>query len=124
MRLKRSRMNEYFHRPSITKKDKEGNTYLEYGKPSPITAEIWAAGGKLQGDMYGTRLPNIRNLRLDGNYQEIPGRNGKISYRLDCGAEITVNDGICIYSGKDELPDYKVIAIYPYNFLTLEVEKL
>ncbi len=122
MRLKRSRMQEYKHRAAEAKRDKEGSSYTEYAAPIPFQAEMWAAGGKLQTEMYGIRLPNIRNLRIDGGYKELPGPSGKIRYRLDCGAEISVNDGICIYS--DTEPDYKVVAIYPYRFLTLEVEKL
>ena len=35
---------------------------------------------------------------------------------------ISVNDGISVNGGND--PDYKVVAIYPYTYLTLEVEKL
>ena len=122
MRLKRSRLMECKHRPAVVKKDGEGSSYVEYGAPTPFQAEMWAAGGKLQAEMYGIRLPNIRNLRIDGDYEEIPGTSGKVKYQLDCGAEISVNDGICIYSDGD--PDYKVIAIYPYHFLTLEVGKL
>lgn len=122
MRLKRSRMQEYKHRAAEAKRDKEGSSYTEYAYPIPFQAEMWAAGGKLQAEMYGIRLPNIRNLRIDGGYEEICDISGKLRYRLDCGAEIAVNDGICIFS--DAVPDYKVIAIYPYRFLTLEVEKL
>lgn len=122
MRLKRNRLNKYFLRPAIQKKDKESSTYLEYGDPVLIEAEMWTAGGKLQSEMYGSRLPNIRNLRINGGYREVPGKNGKLVYQLDNGANISVNDGVCIYSDAD--PDYKVIAIYPYRFLTLEVEKL
>lgn len=122
MRLKRSRLREYKHLAAETKKDKEGSSYTEYADPIPFQAEMWAAGGKLQAEMYGIRLINIRNLRIDGGYEEIYGASGKLRYRLDCGTEIAVNDGICIFS--DAAPDYKVIAIYPYRFLTLEVEKL
>lgn len=122
MRLRRSRLKEYKHRAAITKKDKEGSSYVEYGAPVSFRAEMWAAGGKLQSEMYGSRLPSIRNLRIDGDYEEIPGTSGKVKYRIESGAEISVNDGICIYSGEE--PDYKVIAVYPYNFLTVEVEKL
>lgn len=124
MRLKRSRLNKYWHKAAIQKKDGEGNTYMEYGEAAPFSAEMWPGGGEVQEKMYGTRLPNIRNLRIDGKYEEIPGASGKIRYRLSCGAEITVNDGICIYSKETAEPDYKVVAIYPYRFLTLEVEKL
>ena len=123
MRLKRSRLGTYHHRAAIPKKDSEGSLYTEYGPAVSIQAEEWPAGGKVQTEMYGQRLPNIRNLRIQGNYQELP-RSGKVSYAIADGPIITANDGICLYvSGKAE-PDYRVVAIYPYRFLTLEVEKL
>lgn len=121
MRLRRNRLAEYKHCRMEQKKDKEGGTYTEYGLPSSFYAEMWAAGGKLQSEMYGSRLPNIRNLRLEGTYREVPGKAGKVSYEVTDGPTITVNDGICI---NGDTPDYKVVAIYPYRFLTLEVEKI
>lgn len=123
MRLKRSRLSEYWCRKAISKKDAEGSSYIEYGPAKIITAEMWLGGGKLQTEMYGNRLPGIRNLRLQGKYREVPGRNGKVSYQLDSRLEITAGDGICIYVDKDQEPDYQVVAIYPYSHLTLEVEK-
>lgn len=123
MRLKRSRLSKYWCRKPILKKDAEGGSYIEYGPAEIITAEMWAGGGKLQTEMYGNRLPNIRNLRLQGKYYEIPGKNGKVSYKLDNGPEITAGDGICIYSAESQEPDYQVVAVYPYSHLTLEVEK-
>lgn len=77
----------------------------------------------MQAEMYGNRLPNIRNLRLQGKYKEVPGMNGKVSYQLDNGPEIAAGDGICIYAAVDQEPDYQIVAIYPYTYLTLEVEK-
>ena len=73
--------------------------------------------------MYGQRLPNIRNLRIQGIYQEVP-ETGKVSYAVKDGPVITANDGICLYVPGGAEPDYRVVAIYPYWFLTLEVEKL
>lgn len=121
MRLRRNRLAEYQHCAMEQKKDNEGGTYTEYGPPSSFLAEMWAAGGKFQADMYGTRLPNIRNLRLAGTYEEIFDKGGKLLYAVKDGPTIGVNDGICLYGGT---PDYRVTAIYPYRFLTLEVEKL
>lgn len=123
MRLKRSRLFNYHHRRAIIKKDAEGCSYVEYGPAEVITAEMWTGGGKLQTEMYGSRLPNIRNLRLQGKHREVPGRNGKVTYQIENGPEIAAGDGICIYAGKDQEPDYQVIAIYPYSHLILEVEK-
>nr|WP_288974972.1 hypothetical protein [uncultured Blautia sp.] len=123
MRLKRSRLGTYQIRKAILKRDAEGGGYIEYGPATPITAEMWAGGGKLQTEMYGSRLPNIRNLRLDGAYHEVPGINGKVTYRMKDGPEIAVGDGVCIYSAADQEPDYQIIAVYPYSHLILEVEK-
>ena len=73
--------------------------------------------------MYGNRLPNIRNLRLNGAYYEVPGINGKVTYQMRDGPGIAAGDGICIYAAADQDPDYQIVAIYPYTHLTLEVEK-
>lgn len=122
MKLKRNRVKQYFHKQAIPVKDKEGNVTVEYGNEVPFEAEMWAGGGKRQIEMYGTRLPNIRNLRVDGVYEETTeGR--KTIYKVLNGPSFSVEDGICLYAGKESEPDYKIIAIYPYRFLTLEVEK-
>ena len=113
----------YHHREAIPKKDSEGSSYLEYGPAVSFKAEEWPAGGKVQAEMYGQRLPNIRNLRIQGTYKEVPG-TGKVSYAVKDGPVITANDGICLCVDGSAEPDYKVVAIYPYWFLTLEVEKL
>lgn len=124
MRLKQNKLKTFCHKPAITVKDNEGNAYTEYGEAVSFEAEMWTAGGKMQTEMHGIRLHNIRNLRIDGNYREVSSKNGRLSYELECGAIITVNDGICINVQENEEPDYKVIAIYPYSHLTLEVERL
>ena len=123
MRLRRSRLGTYHHLAAMPKKDNEGSSYMEYGPAASFLAEEWPAGGKVQAEMYGNRLPNIRNLRIQGTYKEVPG-TGKVSYAVKDGPVITANDGICLCVDDAAAPDYKVIAIYPYRFLVLEVEKL
>lgn len=124
MRLKRSRLVAYQVRKAIVKRDAEGGTYIEYNPAVPIVAEMWSGGGKLQTEMYGNRLPNIRNMRLDGAYYEVPGGiNGKVTYQMEDGPEIAAGDGVCIYAAADQEPDYQIVAVYPYSYLTLEVEK-
>ena len=122
MRLKRNRLREFKHFQVVQKKDAEGGTYTEYAPPSCFRAEMWTAGGKVQAEMYGSRLPLIRKLRIDGKYAEVPGKNGKTSYRFQEGMTVSVNDGISVNGGND--PDYKVVAIYPYTYFTLEMEKM
>lgn len=124
MRLKRNRLRTYYHKPAAPKKDGEGGSYTEYGSPAPFEAEHWTAGGKLQAEMYGVRLPNIRSLRMQGKYMELREEDGRLMYALDGGPAFAVGDGVCLYNSSDQEPDYKVVAIYPYRFLTLEVERI
>lgn len=124
MRLKRSRLVAYQVRKAIVKRDAEGGTYIEYNPAVPIVAEMWSGGGKLQTEMYGNRLPNIRNMRLDGAYYEVPGGiNGKVTYQMEDGPEIAAGDGVCIYAAADQEPDYQIVAVYPYSYLSLVVVK-
>lgn len=90
----------------------------------PFRAEEWPAGGKLQAEMYGLRLPSIRNLRMEGDYTEVSSSVCRIGYQLEGGPLFCAGDGLCLFVSPDAEPDYKIIAIYPYRFLTLEVEKL
>lgn len=122
MRLRRSRLKTYNHRKAVTERDSEGCPVVSYGYPTQFEAEMWAAGGKLQAEMYGIRLPNIRNLRIQGKYKEITV-DGVLYFEMENGPRITVNDGICLNVPPEADPDYRVIAIRPYSFLTLEVEK-
>ncbi len=148
MRLKRSRLAKYHLRAAIPKKDNEGSSYIEYGPMVEFEAEEWPGGGKMQSERYGIRLPNIRNLRLEGGYIESIREDGTLCFIMADGTSFSVNDGICIaryrnwvlpsivtYPSDDlypiceanpvsEEPDYRIVAIYPYRFLTMEVEKI
>ena len=66
MRLRRNRLEEFFHKKMTVKKDKEGSTSEEYGAASSVTGEIWPASGKVQAEQYGQRLNYIRNIRIQG----------------------------------------------------------
>lgn len=123
MRLKRNRLKTYHHRQAVLDKDLEGSSYVRYTAAVPFQAETWPGSGKMQTEMYGIRLPNIRNLRIHGKYNEIRAEDGKTVFRIEDGPEITIGDGICLFKGGDDDPDYKVIAVYPRRFLTLEVER-
>lgn len=123
MRLKRSRVKQFCHRAAVPKKDPEGSSYVEYAPAGTFRAEEWPGGGKLQAERYGQRLSNIRNLRIDGRYREISD-SGKVCYQIKGGPMISADDGICFNVPGSQEPDYRIVAIYPYRFLTLEVEKL
>lgn len=123
MRLKRSRIKQYSHKTATPKKDREGSSFVEYGSPETFFAEVWPADGKLQAEMYGQRLPYIRNCRIVGKYEVIADADGKVTYQFD-GMALREGDGVCLCVPAESEPDYKVIAIRPYVPLYIEVEKL
>ena len=121
MRLKQSRLKTYYHRKRTVQKDNEGSTYEEYGAASSFSGESWSASGKVQ--QYGQRLGYIRNVKIDGGYAIKPDENGRLHYILDNGTDLMELDGICLFVGENTEPDYRIVAIKPYRFLTLEVER-
>lgn len=86
-------------------------------------AEVWPAGGKIQAEIYGQRLAYIKNCRIDGDYMVLASPDGYIRYRMG-DFVITEGDGVCVNVPKDTLPDYKIVAIKPYRYLSLELEKI
>ena len=125
MRLKQNRLKTFHHRAAVPAKDSEGSGFVEYAQAVSFLAEDWPGGGKLQAQMYGIRLPNIRNLRIQGSYAETNRiSDGALAFQVQGGPLIKVNDGICLFVSAESEPDYRVVAIYPYRFLTLEVEKI
>ena len=123
MRIKQGRLKTYHHRAAQAKKDDEGNSYTEYGSARSFDGEVWPGGGKIQTEMYGQRLPYIRNCRIDGKYHEKVSDDGRIGY---CLGDMIVreNDGICLNVCGSVAPDYRVVSIRPYRFLTLELEQI
>lgn len=124
MRIKRSRLETYYHRKREVKKDSEGSTREQYGAAVSFCGESWPAGGKVQAEQYGQRLSYIRNLRIDGKYTMQTDENGMVHYILENGADIMELDGVCIFVEKEQRPDYRIISMKPYRFLTLEVERI
>lgn len=124
MRLKQNRVKTYYHKKAGIVHDSEGNSSIEYGSASEFRAEEWTAGGKIQEERFGIRLPNIRNIRIEGVYEEGQSNDGHFGYQIKDGPFFTVNDGVCLHVPPTSNPDYRIIAVYPYRFLTLEVEKI
>lgn len=124
MRLKQNRLKMFYHRAAIPKKTQEGGSYVEYGEAKEFRAEEWPAGGKLQAERYGLRLPNIRNVRIEGSYTECASLDGAVRFAVENGPTFAVNDGVCLHVSADSKPNYRIVAIYPYRFLTMEVERI
>lgn len=47
---------------------------------------------------------------------------GPLGYQIENGPLFHPGDGVCLYVGPEDEPDYKIVAIYPHRLLTLEVE--
>ena len=100
-------MKKYHLRKRIPKRTSEGSSYTDYEAAVEIEAIIWPAGGKIQAEMYGERLSYIKNMEYGGQETMQEG------------------DGICVFVGPEEAPDYRIISIKPeYNPKVMELEKL
>lgn len=124
MRIKQDRLKVYFLKKRKIIKDSEGGTSEEYGAAIPFKGVCWPASGKIQAAQYGQRLAYIRNIKIEGKYEVRADEKGRIHYILKNGMDLEELDGICLYTGEMQNPDYKIIAAKPYRFLTLEVEKI
>lgn len=123
MRLRRNRLKQYYLRPAETKRGREGDSYTEYGPASAFCVEIWPAGGKVQAELYGARLEYIFNCLVHGRYNIRMAGNGLPEY--DFGEFVLrEGDGVCLYVSAEEPPDYRIIAVRPYEILYMEVEKI
>lgn len=100
-------MKSYHMRKRIPKKDAEGGSITEYADAVEIQATIWPAGGRVQAEMYGERLSYMKNMEYGGTEAMQEG------------------DGICVFVGPTDPPDYKIISIkQEYSPKLMELEKL
>lgn len=105
MRLKQNRLKTYHLFKHQVKVNDEGSRTEDYAEqPIVIYAEIWSASGRVQAEIYGTRLAYILNMLC---YKDV---------------DINEKDGIAVYS---DTPDYKVISIRRWtNHLQIELEAI
>lgn len=91
----------------MTGKNEEGGSVVSYEEAVEIRAIIWPAGGRIQAEIYGERLHYIKNMEYDGI------------------EEIKEGDGICVFAGPEDAPDYKVISIKTeYTPKMMELERM
>lgn len=124
MRMRRNRVKGFYLRKRISKKDSEGSTYEEWDAAIPFMGESWPASGKVQAQEYGERISYIQNIRIEGAYEIKADEKGMVAYDFGNGLTVQEADGICLYTGAEQQPDYKIIAIKPYKPLKLEVERI
>lgn len=73
--------------------------------------------------MYGQRVNQIQNCRINAGYEVMADEKGRVGYRIG-SITLQEGDGICLNVSGSQEPDYRIIAIRPYRYLTLEVERI
>ena len=121
MRLRRSRQKTLYLYNRTVGRDAEGGTQESFLKAGTvISGEWWPASGKLQADLYGQRLPYIRNIRLSERYEVKTDVKGRTYYYLpDRDTELREADRIGI---ETDLPQYRILSIRSERFLRIEAE--
>lgn len=120
--MRRKRVQTLYLKSKNVSRDKEGVPEITYGRAVELKGEVWPASGKLQVEMYGERISYIRNCKIEGRYN-IRTEGEHITYVFG-DFTLREGDGICLYAGEYDKPDYKIISIKPYNPLYMELEKL
>ena len=121
MRLKRSRQKTLYLYNRTVGRDAEGGTQESFPEAgTTVCGEWWPASGKLQEDLYGQRLPYIRNIRLSERYEVKTDAKGRTYYYLpDRDTELREVDRIGI---ETDLPQYRILSIRSERFRRIEVE--
>jgi len=121
MRLRQTRIREFAVKPRTVTKDGEGVPVIAYEEGYTVTGEIWPVTSQKQVEMYGNRVSDIANVRLEGEYAITLAVNREPVVTFRDGSELRLGDGFCVYS--DSEPDYQVLSITQYHPLKLEVER-
>ena len=123
MRIRRNRLQKMFLKKRITVKDKEGCTTEKWQNAVAFAGIQWPASGKVQAQQYGDRLGYILNMKVNGYYEVKSDSHGNY-YDFGGGLVFREQDGICVFTSSTSEPDYRIISIKPYRFLTMELEKI
>ena len=123
-RLRRNRKETLHLARRISAKTSEGSTYETFGTPSEFIGEQWPATGRAQAQMYGEKLPYIRNVKIEGNYSiVVSDEQETVQYVFENGLTVCENDGMYLDAPTNGEPDYRVLSVKPYKPLRLEVMK-
>lgn len=108
MRQNRRWLKDVYLKKYLTIKDNEGTITTDYDNTSTkLEANIQPAGGKVMAEMYGERLKYMLTMYYDGSI------------------ELKEKDGVCVYVSHESKPDYKIVAIRPWNnHKVIDLEKV
>jgi len=93
-RMRWQRVETHYIRPRVAAKDSEGTVHAAYGEPVRFTGEVWQASGRVQAELYGDKLPYVRNIRIQGDYETVHGQDGTVSYVFGGGLTVRERDGV------------------------------
>ena len=100
MRLrKRDLTTVYLKRTELTQDD-EGNDITNYLAPIILEMNVQSANGSVNAQIYGSQLSSMKSCKYQGDELK-EGRDE--------------NCGVCVYVGRDEQPDYKIVSIQPFS---------
>lgn len=100
MRLRERDLTTVYLKRIELEQDDEGNDITKYLDPIPVRMNVQSASGAVNAQIYGSRLSSMKSCKYQGNELK-EGRDE--------------NSGVCVYVGKDEQPDYKVVSIQPFS---------
>lgn len=120
-RLKQTKVKEITIRPRIVTKDSEGVPVISWGDPFTVKGEIWPATSSRQIEQYGDRVSGIQNALIEGDYT-LANISGVLTLTRSDGQVIRLGDGVCVYNGANQDPDYEVLSIRETDPLRLEIE--
>ena len=101
MRLREKDLAPVYLKKRIVIRDEEGEKQVVYSPDSTeLLMNVQSAGGMVNAQIYGERLPYIKSCKYQGN-QLVAGENE--------------NDGVCVYVPKEDEPDYFIKAMQPFR---------
>ncbi len=104
---------------------REGEKYAAYSPEYvELHATIYSGSGKLAGVQAGNVQQYQKKLLLDEPYT-ITNEDGVETYWLgDHAFSMAAGDGVCVYSGPEQDPDYRIVSIHPTGHLNILLERL
>lgn len=100
MRLRERDLTTVYLRRTELNQDDEGNDITKYLDPVPLRLNIQSASGTVNAQIYGSKLSSMKSCKYQGD--ELKEARDE-------------NSGVCVYVGKYEQPDYKVVSIQPFS---------
>lgn len=108
MRLRQRDLKSYTVKKHGAFKEVDGTKYTGYEHTGQtVKAKIHPAGGKMLSEIYGVRLANMQTMLME---------DAELTRELDMEFNSQKQQyGVCVYRNKDQEPDYKIVAIRPWD---------